>query len=112
MEARNPHTRGSGDSATHPCGNKTAGKDIHRVCANFLWMEHTQQVISVPGLCQHCKVFTTKRLRRWLACQVSLSGRYPYLSSADPSVEAEEEKGDATTGVVMEASSAGIPSST
>lgn len=62
-------------------------RDLHQTC---LRLEHAQQTVKNPGLCQHCSAFMAKSLHRPLARQVSLSGKDPCLPSATPG--AKEEK--------------------
>ena len=95
MEAGTPHTRGLGDSGARPCrcGNKISSRDPHQVCSGCLGLEHARLAFEVPGLCQHCAVFTVKSLRRRLARQASLSGFDPYLPFDGAAVEDGEERG-------------------
>ena len=69
------------------CGNMISSKDPPQ------GLEHPRLTIDVPGLSQHCAVFTVKSLRRRLARQASLSGHDPYLPSDGAAVEAREETG-------------------
>ena len=94
MEAKNPHTRGHGDSGACPCrcGNKISSKDPHQVCSSCLGLKHARLAIDVPGSCQLCAVFTIKSLRRRLTRQASLSGHDPYLPPGGAVVEDGEKR--------------------
>ncbi|KAI7808150.1 hypothetical protein IRJ41_018123 [Triplophysa rosa] len=67
------------------CGNKISGKDTHQVCSACLGLKHAQAAIDAPGSCEHCARFTLKSLRQTLACQASLSGEDPLMSTSPAS---------------------------
>ncbi len=62
------------------------------MCSTCLGVNHARLALEIPGSCGHCKVFTTKSLRRRLARQVSLAERDPFLPTVDHGATAEEEE--------------------